>query len=115
MARREELTDEQWAAIELLIPEPSCRPDGRGRPWRGSREVMNGILWILRSGARWKDLPDRLCAVTCPAIADSSSGFGMAHCDRCWKPLPPIYERVVSLILMNALLTGRLWPQKKGP
>jgi transposase len=59
MARREELTDEQWAVIEPLIPEPLCRPDGRGRPWRGSREVMNGILWILRSGARWKDLPDR--------------------------------------------------------
>ena len=35
------------------------REDGRGRPWRENRDVMNGILWILRSGARWKDLPGR--------------------------------------------------------
>jgi transposase len=59
MARREELTDEQWALIEPLIPEPPRREDGRGRPWRDTREVMNGVLWILRSGARWQDLPER--------------------------------------------------------
>ena len=59
MARREELTDEQWVLIEPLIPELPRRDDGRGRPWRDTREVMNGVLWILRSGARWQDLPDR--------------------------------------------------------
>jgi transposase len=59
MARREELTDEQWAIIGPLIPPPPCRQDGRGRPWRDNREALNGILWILRSGARWKDLPER--------------------------------------------------------
>ncbi|HVF28645.1 MAG TPA: IS5 family transposase [Pyrinomonadaceae bacterium] len=59
MARGEELTDEQWAVIEPHLPELPRREDGRGRPWRSNREVMNGILWILRSGARWKDLPDR--------------------------------------------------------
>jgi len=59
MARREELTDEQWAIITPLIPEPPRREDGRGRPWKDSREVMNGILWVLRSGARWEDLPER--------------------------------------------------------
>jgi transposase len=59
MARREELTDEQWVLIEPLIPELPRRDDGRGRPWRDTRDVMNGVLWILRSGARWQDLPDR--------------------------------------------------------
>lgn len=59
MARREELSDEQWAVIEPLLPRPRVRPDGRGRPRRGNREIINGILWILRSGARWVDLPDR--------------------------------------------------------
>src|SRR5262245_16268830 len=59
MARREELTDEQWAIIDPLIPELPRREDGRGRPWKDSREVLNGILWVLRSGARWDDLPER--------------------------------------------------------
>jgi len=58
MARREELTDEQWVLIEPLFDK---QPDvaTRGRPRRAEREVMNGVLWILRSGARWSDLPDR--------------------------------------------------------
>jgi transposase len=51
------LTDEQWELLEPLIPAPPCRPDGRGRPWRDKRSVPEGILWVLRSGARWKDLP----------------------------------------------------------
>ena len=59
MARGEELTDEQWALIEPLLPELPKRNDGKGRPWRENREIMTGILWILRSGARWKDLPDK--------------------------------------------------------
>src|SRR2546423_10519368 len=57
--RGEELTDEQWAVIGPLIPEPPRREDGRGRPWRDTREVINGVLWILRSGSRWQDLPER--------------------------------------------------------
>lgn len=57
MPRREELTDEQWALIEPLLPK--LKQGGRGRPPRDTRAVMNGILWILRSGARWKDLPER--------------------------------------------------------
>jgi len=55
-----DLTDEQWAVIEPLLPEEErCSIRKRGRPWRPAREVLNGILWILRTGAPWKDLPDR--------------------------------------------------------
>ena len=59
MARREELTDEQWEIVEPLIPEPPKRDDGKGRPRREDRDTLNGILWILRSGARWQDMPSR--------------------------------------------------------
>jgi transposase len=59
MARREEPTNEQWVLIEPLIPVPPRRADGRGRPWRDTREILNGSLWILRSGARWPDWPGR--------------------------------------------------------
>jgi transposase len=33
--------------------------DGRGRPFRDARPVLNGVLWILRTGAQWHDLPER--------------------------------------------------------
>ncbi len=52
-----DLTDEQWRMLEPIIPEPVRRLDGRGRPWRGRREVLNGILYILRTGSTWADLP----------------------------------------------------------
>jgi transposase len=35
------------------------RKDSRGRKPRDPREVLNGIVWVLRAGAPWKDLPDR--------------------------------------------------------
>src|SRR5215204_1199464 len=54
-----DLTDEQWEVLEPLIPDPPQREDSRGRPWRDPRDVLNGILWILRTGAPWKDLPER--------------------------------------------------------
>ena len=54
-----DLTDEQWIVLEPLIPKPRRRSDGRGRPWKDTREVLNGVLWILRTGAPWHDMPDR--------------------------------------------------------
>ena len=56
---RRDLTDAQRELLDSLIPEPPRRRDGRGRPWRGRREVLNGILFILRTGAPWADLPER--------------------------------------------------------
>ena len=56
---RRHLTDAQWELLDSLIPEPPRRKDGRGRPWRGRREVLDGILFILRTGAAWADLPER--------------------------------------------------------
>lgn len=54
-----DLTDAQWALLAPLIPQPPRRRDGRGRPWKDRRAVLNGILWVLRTGAPWADLPDR--------------------------------------------------------
>ena len=54
-----DLTDTQWRILDPLIPEPFRRKDGRGRPWKDRRAVLNGILWVLRTGAPWADLPDR--------------------------------------------------------
>ena len=58
MARPEELTDEQRALIAPLF-EKADEIQTRGRPPRQARQVLNGVLRILRSGARWADLPER--------------------------------------------------------
>ena len=54
MAGRGELTDKAWERIAPLLPA-----NGKGRRWRDHRQVVNGILWKLRTGAPWRDLPDR--------------------------------------------------------
>jgi transposase len=54
-----DLTDEQWEILEPFLPVQGRRKDGRGRPWKANRAVLNGILWILRTGAPWADLPRR--------------------------------------------------------
>src|SRR5713226_6394606 len=59
LANTRDLTDVQWKTLDDLIPEPIHREDGRGRPWKDRRAVLNGILWALRTGAPWADLPDR--------------------------------------------------------
>jgi transposase len=50
---RYELTDDEWNAIKPMLPN---KP--RGVPRVNDRRVLNGIFWVLRSGAPWRDLPD---------------------------------------------------------
>jgi transposase len=56
MAKRYELTDAQWARIEALLPG---KKGDRGRAAKDNRVFVDGVLWVLRSGARWSDLPER--------------------------------------------------------
>jgi len=55
MVRR--LTDAEWAVVGPLLPAPRRRADGRGRPWRDARAVLDGVLWVLQTGAPWHALP----------------------------------------------------------
>src|SRR5512142_2292627 len=52
---RGDLTDEQWRRLQPLLPKhhPS------GRPPQDDRQTVNGMLWVLRTGAPWRDLPER--------------------------------------------------------
>lgn len=57
MLRRYGLTDDEWSRIaDLFPPENTGR---QGRPRKDNRVIFNGIVWILRSGAPWRDLPER--------------------------------------------------------
>ncbi len=54
--KRHELMDEQWALIEPMVPRSNACT---GRPPRDRRTLLNGIFWILHTGAPWRDLPER--------------------------------------------------------
>jgi transposase len=58
MAGRWELSDEQWELVEPIL-RPVRREDNRGRPWHDTRAVLNGVLWILGSGAQWAEMPSK--------------------------------------------------------
>ncbi len=51
-----ELTDVQWEVLKPLV-EPKTPSQRRGRPWADTRAVFEGVLWILRTGAQWAELP----------------------------------------------------------
>lgn len=53
---RYELSEAQWRRIEALLPG---RAGQVGRPAEDNRRFVNGVLWVIRSGMRWADLPER--------------------------------------------------------
>jgi transposase len=57
--RRYELSDQQWTRIAPLFRCPRAHPGMAGRPPSDHRTIVNGILWILHTGAPWRDLPER--------------------------------------------------------
>ncbi len=56
MVKRYELSETQWQRIAELLPGKTSDP---GRTGTDNRLFVNGVLWVLRSGARWYDLPER--------------------------------------------------------
>lgn len=52
---RHELSDEEWALLAPLLPPVRTR----GRPYHDHRRILNGMLWVLHTGAPWRDLPER--------------------------------------------------------
>jgi transposase len=54
---RGDLTERQWERLAPLLPP--LKSGKRGRPYNDHRRVINGILWVLRTGAPWEDLPER--------------------------------------------------------
>jgi len=55
--KRHELTDEEWKLVRPILPP---RTATTGRPPSDPLKMLNGIFWILRTGAPWRDLPERL-------------------------------------------------------
>ena len=106
------LTDPMWQKLDPLLP---LLPKGKkgGRPWVDNRRCLEGILWVLKTGARWRDLPKEY-----PSPAT------------CWRRMRRwaklgVWERVMQTVLGELDAKGRLdWeesfadasfaPAKKG-
>jgi transposase len=61
------VSDELWEVIEPLLPQLEISPKG-GRPPVGNREVLTGIVFVLKTGIPWEDLPQEMgcgCGMTC--------------------------------------------------
>ena len=81
------LTEAQWQKIAPLLPKPPKQRQG-GRPWIENRRVLEAILWILRSGARWQDMPEKF-----------------PHPSTCWRRLRDWEQRGVWLNIWRTFLS----------
>jgi len=97
MARKTKrvLTDEQWQRVAPHLPEHPPSPKG-GRPRADDRECLEGILWLLRTGARWQDIP-----------VDLPSG------STCWRRLQEwaieeVFEEVQAILIEQLGELGKL-------
>jgi len=112
-----DLTDEQWALIAPLVADKPRikrrKVDGRGRPRVPAREVWNGILWILRSGAPWHDLPDRYPPYqTCHRRFQEYCRSGTF--EAVLKTLAEDLRERGGLDLSETFIDGTFAPAKKG-
>jgi transposase len=108
-----DLTDEPWEVLKPIIPVPPRRADGRGRPWRDPRAVLNGILWILWTGAQWKDLPRRYPPYqTCHRRFQHWVCSGI--CERILQALATDLRERGELDLSECFIDGTFVVDKKG-
>lgn len=94
MTGRYDLTDAQYALIQPLLPPE--RTGKAGCPYKSHRQVLNGIVWILRTGAPWRDLPERY-------------GRWKTVYDRFrrWRD-SGLWQRILDALLATARKVGRL-------
>jgi transposase len=92
---KRQLTDAQWERIAPLLPVHPPSPKG-GRPRADDRECLEGLLWLLRSGARWQDIP-----------VDLPSG------STCWRRLQEwaseeVLEEIQAILIEELHELGRV-------
>ena len=107
-----QLTDEQWLLISDLFKVPKPDPRG-GRPRADVRRCLEGILWVLRSGARWKDLPRSFPSyVTCWRRFAEWSDDGVW--DQAWRRLVALLDQQGQVDWEEGFADGTFASAKKG-
>ena len=106
---RRELTDEQWQIIAAHLPPPKRT----GRPRADDRKTLEGILWVLRTGARWRDVPREYGSpTTCWRRLKQWEESGVW--ETIWRALLANLEAEQKLDWAQAFLDGSFVPAKKG-
>jgi transposase len=91
------LTDAEWDLIADVFPEPAAT----GRPRRDPRTVLNGILWVLRTGSPWRDVPEEFGAwKTCWRMFDQWNADGT---------LAEILHRLQAAFVAAGAIDSELW------
>lgn len=106
------LTNEQWKHLEPLLPNlnQKKRP---GRPWADNRAVFEGILWVLKTGARWRDLPECYPSpATCWRRLHKWEEDGTW--ERAWQKLLSMLDDKGVLGWEECFIDATFMPAKKG-
>ena len=111
--RQKLLSDEQWELVGAFLPPPRQRPDRRGRPPAANRACLEGILWILQTGAAWRFLPDQFPSPsTCWRRLQQWEDEGVWL--NAWRALLGGLDQAGRLKWDEAFLDGSFAPAKKG-
>jgi transposase len=106
------LSDAQWQKLAPLLPKLKARR--RGRPLKDNRVVLAGILWVLKTGARWRDVPSDL------GVSGSVCWKRLRRWDqqgvwlRIWRVFLSELDRQGRLDWQESFLDGSFAPAKKG-
>jgi transposase len=104
-----DLSDAQWELIRPLLPPAKAT----GRPRANDRCTLNSILYVLRTGCRWKDLPERYgSSVTCWRRLDQWQEDGTW--EHIWRAFLTSLDEAGKLDWSRAFLDGSFVPAKKG-
>ena len=106
------LTDSQWNLIKDLFENPIPLPEG-GRPRADARACFEGVIWILRHGARWKELPERFPSpATCWRRHRDWTESGKLT--EAWTRLLRVLDRRKRLHWAQSIADGTFASAKKG-
>ena len=103
------MADEVWERIGPLLRAPNRM----GRSRRSDREVLEGILWVLKTGARWRDIPKHLpSATTCWRRLATREERGVW--DELWRAFLETLDEQQTIDWEESFIDGSFAPAKKG-
>jgi transposase len=105
------LSEQQWLLLAPLLPKQRFKKGGR--PRADDRKTLEGILWILKTGSQWGQLPqDYGSPMTCWRRLQRWQDDGVW--DRMWRKLLKSLDQEEKLDWAMAFLDGSFAPAKKG-